>query len=379
MFESKQQVESESLDEVLYKLETDEELLSRVDEYIESRKREFPVLKSALSLPQSADVHAEGLEVEDHVRAVLRVLFAVESGSLKLSNIHEVRQMRGFEEEWTDVEFSMRENFATIRTALLGSQLGKLSTIEFSSDTDLTTLDAYRESFDKWKSDHPTDTRIDLGVEFFLAMRTSVGYPYASKHLFDTEISATLDELMTKEMLSDHSDLYSRELVLLAPEAISIFKSRDDASSYERIKHLVLSHGIDEEPFMRILQAFLFVTEVAGTKHLSPHGTWHNFTLLENFLHAENAASPDRRELARARREDELEKKWQEAFHEEKLDGKGLMELLGMKPGRELGSLLKEVQSVARGQDGELPKLDSEKQKEIHSRIRAVRDRMGEV
>jgi len=379
MFDSKQQVESESLDEVLYKLETDEDLLSQVDEYVESRKREFPILESALSLPQSADVHAEGPEVEDHVRATLRVLFAVESGSLKLSNIHEVRRMRGFEEEWQDLEFAMRENFATLRFAILGAQLGKLSTIEFSSETDLTNLDAYRESFNKWEKDHPTDTRVDLGVGFFLATRTSVGYPYASKHLFDLEVSATLDKLMESEKLSDHSDLYARELVFLAPEAISIFKSRDDASSYERIKHLVLSHGVDEEPFIRILQALLFVTEVAGTKHLSPHGTWHDFTLLENFLHAENSSAPDRRELARARREEELEKTWQKAFHEEKLDGKALMELLGMKSGPELGVLLKEVQRVARGEDGELPKLDEKSTRELYSRIEAVRDRIGDV
>ncbi len=155
-----------------------------------------------------------------------------------------------------------------------------------------------------------------------------------------------------------------RELDRLVPEARSLFASRQDAAAYDRLVHVIGGLRLDTERLLPCLKARLLSEDEAA---------------LEHFLRAENAALPRRRiELARLRKTEE-NLAWKSAFRAEGLDGQALMELLGMKPGREFGNRLREVQAWARG-EREMPDTLPEKMKaEVVSRSERARARVGDI
>ncbi|MDA1038355.1 MAG: hypothetical protein O2877_01550 [bacterium] len=401
MFEiKKKSKELETLDEAISRLEEDETLNHDVRAYLEDRGNAFPILQAAMNLPQSADSHAEGHVVLHHVHASLRFLFALLDGKVKLSGIVEFAHMRGFEAELQEIGMVINEHVATLRSVLLGAQLGKNEALRFVArpgsvgevkgfpvslhrawvDDDIAGhLEAYRDIFSAWTREHSTDTAVDLSVSFFMATQISIIYPGFGKYIVDKEIAATFLLIGKEERLSQHEARYAEEVILLLDEVETLFSARSDAGAYERLSHLVLAHGIDVEPFMRILQAASLLLFVVGQKHFSPHGTWHNSSLIENFLHAENAGAPLARIRAEDRRKLEEKRAWNRVFHEEGLDGHGLMVLLGVQPGKELGMLLKNVQAMARGKAAELPKLDKGVRKEILVRIESSRAKMSSL
>jgi hypothetical protein len=169
-------------------------------------------------------------------------------------------------------------------------------------------------------------------------------------------------------LLSDADEMQARKLVSLAKEARSIFKTRGDVAAYERVRYLVRAAKLDEKFFMRLLQAFIFIEDAP----------LNSLTVVENFMRAENAASPEIRWLIKKGREEKEEQRWQKTFHETGLDGSALMALLKMKPGPDFGLILKQIQSAARG-TGELPRLPSNIVKELCSRIGSARDKMSIV
>lgn len=379
---SPQKKEPRPLNDVLTDLLTDADLLLSVETFLSPLKTAFPCLASALLFPQSVDLHAEGPRVEHHVRQALLILFALETDKLALTDTLEVVQMRGFETEWLEIERAMKESSATLRTAIFLSQLGKPETVQFIALADappvsktLLTRSAYEEAFKLWEKQHQSDSPIDLARGFFLAYRVSVQTPNAYEHLFAKDTVATFEALALREGLTEEAKWQTRELVLHLGSAFSIFSHREDAGAYERFLKLLQARKIHEEPFVRLLQALMFCLFVAGAMQSSAHGVWHDMSVVEAFLRAEHSAVPARRALAERRREEEKKRAWQRLFQETKLDGAGLLELFQMKPGPEFGRLLHVVQKMARGEEGELPKLDSAVHQELIQRLQEAQTR----
>lgn len=379
---SPQKKEPRPLNDVLADLLTDADFLLSVEAFLSPLKTTFPFLASALALPQSADLHAEGPRVEHHVRQALLVLFAITTDKLALTDFLEVVQMRGFETEWLEIERAMKESSATLRTAILLSQLGKPETAQFIALADappvsktFLTRSAYEEAFNRWEAQQAVDGSIDLSRGFFLAYRVSVQTPNAYEHLFAKDTVATFEAVALQERLTEEAKWQTREMVLHLGSALSIFSHREDAGAYERFLKLLQARKIDEEPFVRLLQALMFCLFVAGTMQSSAHGVWHDMSVVESFLRAEHSAVPARRALAEKRFEEEKKRIRQKIFQELKLDGAGLLELFQMKPGPEFGRLLHVVQKVARGEEGELPKLDSAVHQELIQRLQEAHTR----
>ncbi|HBL39540.1 TPA: hypothetical protein DDZ10_02605 [Candidatus Uhrbacteria bacterium] len=159
------------------------------------------------------------------------------------------------------------------------------------------------------------------------------------------------------------SEETQRELDRLAPEARSLFALRQDAAAYDRLVHVIAGLRLDPERLLPFLKVRLLGEDEAALEHL---------------LRAENSALPRRRiELARLRKT-EKNRAWKSAFRAEGLDGQALMELLGMKPGREFGNRLREVQAWARG-EGDAPHVEASILKQISSRVEAARGRIKKL
>lgn len=162
-------------------------------------------------------------------------------------------------------------------------------------------------------------------------------------------------QLARQARLSEEALAHAEEAIGLYEDAVSLFTRRSDPAAFERIEHVVVSHGLDPYPFLRVLEAVI------------PR------EVLPNMLRAENASAPHRRAGAILRRRQEWAQRWQQVFHSVGLDGDALQKLLDMKPSRALGKLLKDVQAYAKKEKEELPEIPPEKKREMIQRIEKAR------
>ncbi len=166
-------------------------------------------------------------------------------------------------------------------------------------------------------------------------------------------------QLAKRARLSEEALAHTQEAVGLYEDAIRLFTDRSDPAAFERIEHVVVSHGLDPYPFLRILEAVI------------PR------EVLPNMLRAENASAPHRRAGAILRRRQELTQRWQRAFHTVGLDGDALQKVFGMKPSRAFGKLLKDIQAYTKKEMEDLPDVPPEKKGEIIQRIEKARTILG--
>src|SRR3989344_3404445 len=96
--------ESEYLDAAIERLEHDAALIARADAEIAAVSSQEPLFAQSLRAPQSPPHHCEWPFVEEHVRRILVVLYAIAAGKLHLRDIEEFKRLKGYEEEIQELE-----------------------------------------------------------------------------------------------------------------------------------------------------------------------------------------------------------------------------------------------------------------------------------
>lgn len=238
---------------------------------------------------------------EDHFRRMFSFLYAVVGGDVHLSEIEELGGNKMFWGEIDEVEEIMKEKAASLEVFILAHELGKLE------------------------------------VEHFYAHQ-----------IVKKEYRAVLQKLAEDFRLSPEDAEEVFHLVILHEKAIYDFSRGPSGPTYEYLVKYCERYGRDADDFLDLLLAAVFLSAAVGAELDS--------MVFFNFLSAERVYSPERKS-GRLRQREEKRKKIERArLREAGLDGKALMELLGMKPGLEFGKMLAAVHAFAKG-EGELPKL----------------------
>jgi hypothetical protein len=325
-----------------------------------------------LMCPQSADCHAEGPFIEDHLKLMWQILMAVVNGELHLCDIEELRRLKDLAGELDEIEDTIKEKAASLEVFILCHDLGKSETVHFSAQpnsegsnkklhnnfSDVWKLNnsdrtknvaRYNEEYKKFATTFSGASAQEIHAAFFSLHQVTITHPGFThtivkprfKKFFDYECEA---RRLTTE---DAEDVF--RTIFLQEKLIHDFSQGVNVSAHCYLSKYAIKYGRDVDDFLDLLLATLFL-EVCASPKLMAHGIFYDISSVVNFLLSEHEALPGKREERIKKRQKKKLKIEREKFRQAKLDGNDLMKLFQMKPGREFGKLLAEVQIFAKNQ-----------------------------
>ena len=226
--------------------------------------------------------------------------------------------------------------------------------------------DSYLKLFEQFEQQHPNDSAQELQANFFLTYNIEVHYPGHARIIHTPVYSQLFDRLCEAHQLTDRSRAILEDLITHHMGMIKDFQVAD-AKKMERYFHIANKRGFDSDDFIDLAQGILFLDAVCGSRHLGPHGYWHDASLLGNFLKSEHDFDPSRRTQKESKWELAKQQAQNRLFREVGLDGSAIMKLLGMNPGPKFGKLLQQIQGAILGKS-KMPALDKGASKEIEDR-----------
>jgi len=84
--------DSEFFDVLMRRVCVDQKLYNRADAMLHAVSTAEPLVADSLCTPQDIRFHAEGPFVRDHLRLILMSLYAIQDGTLQLTEIEELRR-----------------------------------------------------------------------------------------------------------------------------------------------------------------------------------------------------------------------------------------------------------------------------------------------
>jgi len=329
-------------------------------------------LNFLLGCPQSADTHAEGSAVEDHLKLMLQVLFAVVNGELHLADIEELRRLKGFEGELDEIEETMKEKVASLEAFILCHDLGKPETIRFEArDGSIGASLGFNESVSSvWNQDKKSRQKLiekynqeykkfalsmegvepeEIQAAFSSSHQISISYPGYAEAIAHPDLRSELSRVCEEKRLTpeDSDDVF--HLILLHEKVVRDFSLDLNISAYDHLIKYTIKHRRDADDFLDLLLAAIFL-EVVASPRRSAHGIYFDLLPVINFLVTEHETVPEKREERLKQKKEKQLKIERQLFREAKLDGNDLMVLFGLKPSREFGQLLLAIQDFARGE-----------------------------
>jgi hypothetical protein len=328
------------LKSIIAEVEQTSAFFDRADDTLRRWEHE-PLMDGQYETPQSADHHAEGLTLRHHLRRMLAFLYALTDGQLHLNEIEEFARLKGYEGEIQEMEETITENAATFEVFALIHDVGK----QFRVDVD------------------------DRG---------SIHYFSHEKDVYRPDTQVLLAKMKMAYRLTD------RDVELLIPlisqhmEPLRRFRHAHDPKHIALLSAYATDQGQDTDDFLDALQAAVLLDQVFGSWQIKHEKHVIDPQHLINFLIAEHEYAPWKRE----QREKQLmllrQQQQNRIFREVGLDGGGLMQLTGMRPSRELGALLKQVQGSVKDGGG-LGQVGASFKKELERRVELARSRLAGV
>lgn len=379
--------ETHLFDVLMNRIESDRELFDRAEAMLHAVSVAEPLMAQSLQTPQDVRYHAEGPFVRDHLRLMLMSLYAIEEGTLHLTEIEELARLKGYEHEVEELEQTFREHTSWFEAFILVHDVAKWNTIAFRSpkgsrgdrlgfnveptyqpDDDaiarMKIRTTYLETYNAFVATHTDEPAREVQSLFYQTYEIDVKYPHHDRMTHTPVYEQLLHRFAIAHELTDiHTsmleDIVGRHL------DFARFK-RVDAVGMKPFLHLARVRGYDGDDFVDFIQGAMFLDFVCGSIRLSPHGYWHEIEMLVNALRAEHEADPGRRAQKLAAYEQEDHRRSLRLFQEVGLDGLSLMDVLGMEPGPEFGTALRRIQSAVLGRS-DMPtfgkKIDEEIQK----------------
>ena len=323
--------------QVARRIEHDVVLRDRADVVLRGLEKE-PLMDGLYETPMSNRFHAEGPTVRSHLRLMLMSLFAILDGKIHLLEIEEFARLKGMEDEIQEMEQMLTENPATFEVFCLIHDVGKQFKV-FVDDQD------------------------------------HIHYHGHAKEIYRPEIRDLLYRLAAQYKLEDRDVEMIVPLVAFHLEPLHRFRTSAHKKDVELIAKLGAKQGQDSDDFMNMLQAAILLDQVFGSREVVGEKITTDANHLVNFLIAEREYAPWKLAQKEAARALERKRSLHKVLVEAKLDGHGMMQLTGMKPGRELGDLLKKIQAAVL-EEGELPKEASAWKDELARRLLLARARL---
>lgn len=317
------------LADALKKIERDALLSERAETVLNEWEHETLFAK-LYETPQSPPHHAEGPTVRSHLHRMLVGLFAIVEGKLSVLEVEEFARVKGYTDEFREMEQTIKEHAATFEVFALVHDVGK----QFCVTQDETGRAHY------------------LGHE---------------KEIHRGEVRELLGRLAVHYRLSDRDVDYLMPLISFHLEPMRRLQKGHDPKHVRLLEAIATKEGLDADDFIDLLQAAAFLDQVIGSVpgEVEP---------LIRFFLAEAEHAPWKR--ARKDEQKALQKRQeaQRVFHTVGLDGEGVMKLTGMRPSRDLGALLQAVQGAARGER----EVDKHWSRELQQRVLEARKSLSD-
>lgn len=383
-----QQPDSEFFDDWMKQIIFDQKLYDRVEAVLHGAATAEPLVADSLRTPQDVRYHAEGPFMRDHLRLMLMSLYAIVKGDVRLSDIEELRRIKGYEYEVEELENLIREHAAWFEAFVLCHDAAKWATVTFVSPENSRGMDLgfdqkliyepdvdiaertklrnlYLDLYKSFSDQHPNESSRETQSLFYLTYEIDVKYPHHDRMIHAPIYHALFERFAFAHKLTD---VHTAMLDDIISNHLSFKKfSKTQTSSMIPFAHLAKVRGYDAEDFMDFIQAATFLDFVCGSIRLSAHGYWHEIEMLVNALKAEHDVDPMLRTEKIHAREEKEHRKRNRIFREVGLDGVALMDLLGMEPGEKFGRALKQIQLAVVGQ-AQMPSFGKKTDEEIERR-----------
>jgi hypothetical protein len=380
------------LDQVMADFEQDRFLNEWADQQIEQVRTKYPLLADAYDSPQSADKHAEGPFVQDHIMMMLSGFYALVEGRYGLLEIEEFARLKGYELEIEEMEQMIKERAAFFKAFILVHDIGKAATVSFSApegslgaelgfgkdmaaawdtatgDDRFVARKEYEDLYAGFADEHQDQKPRAIQAGFYKKYQISVSNHRHARVVFDSGLLEVIHSVADENRLTEDDRDLLVELVAAHMDPLHAFWRKPSVQAYQTLIDYSNKIGRDADDFLDLLQAATFLDVVAGTVQLTARGYWHFTDVLVNFLKSEHDWMPMRREQALIKKEQRQAKQKQLVYKQVGLDGDSLMELLKMTPGPEFGKLLQQIQSAVE-QTEMIPDLDESTRKEVSKRI----------
>ncbi len=393
MFDSSKNNETIFLDRIIEEIESRADFAVRAEKTIDFWKSREPLFVKLLLTPQSLPYHAEGPTLESHISLMLKCLYAFSSGEFSLLNIEEFAREKGQEGVLVDIMHLLREETDFFETFILCHDIAKSVLVWFDAPIDsaghvagfvekitghgtdlnlaqrLDTINRYQKLFKDFSVDHSTDSSEQLSIVFYEAYNIQVHYYGHEKGIYLPVFSeflsrvakekglATKDRDLMEVIIAHHLDPL-KDFLAIKPNAVKKYVSLAQVNKWSTTD------------ILRRFQAVLLLDAVCGSKHLAPHGTWHDASIFVHFLRSEHAFAPAWRSSREDTRKQEQTKLFRRLFREVGLDGVSLMDFFNIGPSPEFGKLLYSIQeSIILGK--EIPKIRADIDQELKKRAEA--------
>ncbi len=157
------------------------------------------------------------------------------------------------------------------------------------------------------------------------------------------------------------------------------FDKAGEAKDFEFFLKKAEEAKVNPEKAMRILEAIVLLDGVLGTRKAdlnNPESLVLNGVPLRKFLEAEQKYPTYRAEQEAKAREAERSRKIKEALAKAGLGANDLQQLLGMKPGKEFGMMMKNIERAAI-EGTPLEGVPEDKKAEVEKRLAAAREEIA--
>lgn len=383
-----QKSDTEFFDDWMKKIIFDQKLYDKAEAVLHGAATAEPLVADSLRTPQDIRFHAEGPFVKDHLRLMLMSLYAIVNGEVHLSDIEELRRMKGYEFEVEELEELLKEHAAWFEVFVLCHDAAKWATVTFVSpensrgfefgfnqkltyepDVDIAERaklrNLYLDLYKSFSDQHSNESAREVQSLFYLTYEIDVKYPHHDKMIHAPIYHSLFERFALAHKLTD---VHTAMLDDIISNHLSFKKfSKIQTSSMIPFAHLAQARGYDAEDFFDFIQGAMFFDFVCGSIRLSAHGYWHEISMLVNALKAEHEIDPMLRAEKLHAREEQEHKKRNRIFREVGLDGVALLDLLGMEPGAKFGRALKQVQLAVVGQ-AQMPRFGKQIEDEISRR-----------
>lgn len=396
-------IEASRVTEMFEKFKEIAEATNEANEKLAEYAEHEPRIKEVLETPQSRDKHGEGPKVADHYREILTSLALMREGNLDFETMKGVLDLpEGMEDQWGKMVEVVKAHPKLFEAAVMAHDLGKAETVGFVSakpelgfpdkkaamKEDEATKESkrperlakYRELFDSFSAAHPELSDDGLAQAFQNEDGISITYyGHAEKATTNPENRAVVDRMAENLGLTEEE----KGLLIFAVEQhmnpLTKFDKAGEPKDFEFFLKKAEEAKVNPEKAMQIFEAIVLLDGVLGTRKAdldNPELLVLNGVPLRKFLEAEQKYPAYRAEQEGKAREAEKARRAKEALVKAGLGGDDLQQLLGMKPGKELGKVIKNIERAA-AEGAPLEGVPEDKRTEIETRIAAAREELA--
>ncbi len=332
--------------------------------------------------PQSANHHAEGPLMTNHIEAMLAGLFAICEDKVSLLQIEEFAREKHFRNEIVELEDVICENAATLKAFTLLHDIAKYDVVTFKSpkgskgaaegfakDTRLKKsmlVDRYLKLLNAFKVQHPDLPPHQIAIEFYEEYQIKVSY---KRH---AQVAASDEYEEVRGAVEDLCRLTARDreiLLLLIRyhiEVILFVENKPDGARYNYLKRVAQKSGIDSDDFLDLQTAALLLDALIGSMGYENGTLKPDTELILNMMRSEELADEDRRKARLQKQEDKKKQEFKKIMESVGLGSEEVFTLLEIPFGPGRAMIIEKVRKAV--ETGDLSGLDEYKDK-LYSRI----------